>query len=163
MSETLEKKEREAAYTEVADPEPSRDVGLGLPPAPELSREQEARLWRKIDMRLMPMLSIMYLMSFLDRGAYQTLREAETCLTLVQGTLVVDVPALFNSPLIPTEGNAKIQGLTEQLKLTGDKYNIALVFPVILSSKHPRLTWLGCRLCISSYVYPSPSHTFIDI
>jgi hypothetical protein len=48
----------------------SRDVGLGLPEAPELSPEQEAKLWRKIDWRLMPMLSLMYLMSFLDRGTH---------------------------------------------------------------------------------------------
>lgn len=44
------------------------DDSLGLPPPPDLSPEQERALWRKIDMRLMPMLSIMYLMSFLDRG-----------------------------------------------------------------------------------------------
>lgn len=35
-----------------------------------LTPEQEKALWRKIDLRLMPMLSIMYLMSFLDRGAF---------------------------------------------------------------------------------------------
>jgi hypothetical protein len=36
--------------------------------APSLTEDQEKRLWRKIDRRLMPMLSLMYLMSFLDRG-----------------------------------------------------------------------------------------------
>jgi hypothetical protein len=69
MSETLEKRGEPVYTSEVVDPKLSRDVGLGLPPAPELSPEQETRLWRKIDMRLMPMLSLMYLMSFLDRGA----------------------------------------------------------------------------------------------
>lgn len=39
-----------------------------LPPPPQLSPEEEKRLWRKIDTRLMPILAIMYLMSFLDRG-----------------------------------------------------------------------------------------------
>ncbi|KAF8626575.1 hypothetical protein AX15_004798 [Amanita polypyramis BW_CC] len=39
-----------------------------LPPPPQLTPEQERRLWRKIDLRLMPILSLMYLMSFLDRG-----------------------------------------------------------------------------------------------
>ncbi|KII95429.1 hypothetical protein PLICRDRAFT_98827 [Plicaturopsis crispa FD-325 SS-3] len=64
---------------------------LGLPEAPELTEAQEKKLWRKVDLRLMPILSLMYLMSFLDRG------------------------------------NAKLQGLTTQLDLTGNKYNIALV------------------------------------
>ncbi|EJD40556.1 high-affinity nicotinic acid transporter, partial [Auricularia subglabra TFB-10046 SS5] len=45
--------------------------------------------------RLLPMLALLYLLSFMDRGAQPT-------------------------------GNAKIQGLVEQLHLTGDRYNIAL-------------------------------------
>nr|VWP02019.1 Hyaluronate lyase (EC (Hyaluronidase) (HYase) [Ganoderma boninense] len=64
-----------------------------LPPPPTLSAEEERRLWRKVDMRLMPILTLMYLCSFLDRGNI---------------------------------GNAKLQGLTTQLDLTGNKYNIAL-------------------------------------
>ncbi|KAH9919548.1 major facilitator superfamily domain-containing protein [Fomitopsis serialis] len=59
-------------------------------PPPPLTPEQEKRLWRKVDRRILPILTIMYLCSFLDRG------------------------------------NAKIQGLTDQLNLTGNKYNIAL-------------------------------------
>lgn len=39
-----------------------------LPPPPNLTPEQEKKLWRKIDLRLMPILSLMYLFSFLDRG-----------------------------------------------------------------------------------------------
>ncbi|KAK0213610.1 MFS general substrate transporter [Armillaria fumosa] len=64
-----------------------------LPPPPELTEEQEKKLWRKIDLRLMPILSLMYLFSFLDRGNI---------------------------------GNAKLQGLTTQLHLDSNKYNIAL-------------------------------------
>lgn len=64
-----------------------------LPPPPELNAEQQKALYRKIDMRLMPILTLMYLCSFLDRGNI---------------------------------GNAKLQGLTTQLNLTGNKYNIAL-------------------------------------
>ena len=51
-----------------------KDEGLAyggedkLPPPPTLSKEQEAALYRKIDWRLMPILSLMYLCSFLDRG-----------------------------------------------------------------------------------------------
>jgi hypothetical protein len=39
-----------------------------LPPPPTLSEEEERKLWRKVDLRLMPILSLMYLLSFLDRG-----------------------------------------------------------------------------------------------
>ncbi|KAJ4484472.1 hypothetical protein C8R41DRAFT_921734 [Lentinula lateritia] len=35
---------------------------------PVLSEEDERKLWRKIDLRLMPILCVMYLMSFMDRG-----------------------------------------------------------------------------------------------
>ncbi|PPR00405.1 hypothetical protein CVT26_009690 [Gymnopilus dilepis] len=39
-----------------------------LPPPPTLTAEEERRLWRKVDMRLVPMLSLMYLLSYMDRG-----------------------------------------------------------------------------------------------
>ncbi|KAF8507520.1 MFS general substrate transporter [Hysterangium stoloniferum] len=68
-----------------------------LPPPPELTAEEEHRLYRKLDLRLMPILSLMYLLSFMDRG-------------MVQRNI----------------GNAKIEGLTTQLHLTGNRYNIAL-------------------------------------
>ncbi|KAJ7733611.1 MFS general substrate transporter [Mycena olivaceomarginata] len=63
-----------------------------LPPPPSLSDEEERKLWRKVDLRLMPILSLMYLLSFLDRG------------------------------------NARLDGLQDQLKLTGNKYNVALPY-----------------------------------
>lgn len=36
---------------------------------PTLTPEQEKKLWRKIDMRILPILTLMYLCSFMDRGA----------------------------------------------------------------------------------------------
>ncbi|KZV88429.1 MFS general substrate transporter [Exidia glandulosa HHB12029] len=62
------------------------------PPPVEFSEAEVKKLYRKIDFRLMPILSLMYLLSFMDRG------------------------------------NAKIQGLVDQLHLTGNRYNIALKF-----------------------------------
>ncbi|KAF5328380.1 hypothetical protein D9619_013264 [Psilocybe cf. subviscida] len=41
---------------------------LSLPPPPILTPEQEKKLWRKVDLRLMPILSLMYLFSYMDRG-----------------------------------------------------------------------------------------------
>ncbi|KAH8811087.1 major facilitator superfamily domain-containing protein [Xylogone sp. PMI_703] len=59
----------------------------------DFSMVDEAKTLRKMDIRLIPMLAILYLLSFLDRGNI---------------------------------GNAKIQGLTKDLHLSGDEYNIAL-------------------------------------
>ncbi|KAJ3848506.1 major facilitator superfamily domain-containing protein [Lentinula lateritia] len=75
-----------------------------LPRPPVLSEDNERKLWRKIDLRLMPILCVMYLMSFMDRG------------------------------------NAKLQGLTTQLNLTGNQYNIALVL-IVLHLTSP-FSWL---------------------
>ncbi|KAF7358572.1 hypothetical protein MSAN_01195400 [Mycena sanguinolenta] len=86
-----------------------------LPPPPILSAEEERKLWRKIDLKLMPILTLMYLMSFLDRGAHFRLECVNsTALQSAQEILV----HLF--------GNARLDGLQDQLNLTGNKYNIAL-------------------------------------
>ncbi|KAF8840159.1 MFS general substrate transporter [Paxillus ammoniavirescens] len=78
-------------------------------PAPAITGAQETKLWRRIDLRLMPMISLLYLFSFMDRGE-------------------ILVRADLNSPYSPNVliGNAKLDGLTTQLNLTGNKYNIAL-------------------------------------
>ncbi len=39
-----------------------------LPPPPVLTAEEERRLWRKVDMRLIPISTLLYLVSYLDRG-----------------------------------------------------------------------------------------------
>ena len=39
-----------------------------LPPPPIFTAAEEAKLWRKIDLRFMPIITTMYLCSFLDRS-----------------------------------------------------------------------------------------------
>lgn len=56
----------------------------------EFPNVDEAAVLRKMDVRLIPMLSILYLLAFLDRGNI---------------------------------GNAKIEGLVEDLHMTGPQYN----------------------------------------
>ncbi|KAF9240173.1 MFS general substrate transporter [Melanogaster broomeanus] len=91
---------------------------LELPVAssPVLTGEREARLWRKIDLRLVPILTMMHLFSFLDRS------------------------------------NAKIEGMTKQLDLTGNKYNLALTFHFI----HGRVVQTYC-------LFELPSNLVIQI
>ncbi|KIO01608.1 hypothetical protein M404DRAFT_1003006 [Pisolithus tinctorius Marx 270] len=70
-----------------------RTFGVANPQEPAqvtLGPGRERRLWWKIDFRLVPMITVMYLFSFMDRG------------------------------------NAKLEGLTTQLHLTGSRYNVAL-------------------------------------
>lgn len=50
------------------DVERSENSTLDLNNVPVLTPEQEKKLWRKIDMRIMPILSLMYLLAFLDRS-----------------------------------------------------------------------------------------------
>jgi hypothetical protein len=40
-----------------------------LPEPPQLTLEEQEKLWSKLDMRLLPILSLMYLMSYMDRCA----------------------------------------------------------------------------------------------
>ncbi|KAF9232436.1 MFS general substrate transporter [Melanogaster broomeanus] len=61
--------------------------------APNFSPAQERKLWRRIDLRLLPMLTLMYLFSSMDRG------------------------------------NAKLDGLTTQLSLTGNNLVIQVIRP----------------------------------
>ncbi|KAE8149947.1 major facilitator superfamily domain-containing protein [Aspergillus avenaceus] len=58
-----------------------------------LSREEEDRILRKMDIRIIPMLAALYLLAFLDRGNI---------------------------------GNAKIEGLLDDLHMTGGQYNWCL-------------------------------------
>ena len=108
--------EKVAAVSQEEAPVKEEDLAYGgedtLPPPPTLTAEEEKRLWRKIDMKLMPILTLMYLCSFLDRGNIGASPSA----------LVKEQRQLTGSA-----GNARLQGLTTQLNLTGDKYNIALV------------------------------------
>ncbi|KAN0099567.1 MFS general substrate transporter [Hyaloscypha variabilis] len=59
----------------------------------EFTKQEEAAIIRKVDFRLVPLLSILYLLAYIDRGNI---------------------------------GNAKIAGMETDLKLTGNRYNVAL-------------------------------------
>ncbi|KAI0767792.1 MFS general substrate transporter [Fomes fomentarius] len=58
--------EKEDAIEALIEEAHSPEDSLPLPPV--YTAEQEARLWRKIDIRFMPIVTLMYLCSFLDRG-----------------------------------------------------------------------------------------------
>lgn len=68
----------------------------------EYDSHELKRIARKIDYRLLPMLTVLYILSFIDRSNI---------------------------------GNAKVAGMNDELKLTGQQYNMALTvffFPYCL-------------------------------
>lgn len=78
----------------------------------------EKKLYRKIDMRLIPLFTVLYLLSFLDRGNI---------------------------------GNAKIEGLAEDLKLEGMQYNLCLTIFFIFYA----LMEIPCNMLLR---YVKPKH-----
>lgn len=69
-------------------PEEGHDSPLADPlPCAVFDPKQESRLWRKVDLRLMPMIALMYLLSFMDRGKCPTCHRWGYS-HLLQGTLV---------------------------------------------------------------------------
>ncbi|KAE8158269.1 major facilitator superfamily domain-containing protein [Aspergillus tamarii] len=77
----------ESSLEAVDEKRPQEDV------PPTYSVEMENRILRKMDLRIIPMLAVLYLLAFLDRG---------------------------------NVGNAKIEGLLEDLNMTGPQYNWCL-------------------------------------
>lgn len=66
---------------------------------PDFAGVDENAVLRKMDIRLIPMLSMLYLLAFLDRGNI---------------------------------GNAKIEGLVDDLHMTGSQYNWTCMGPLAL-------------------------------
>ncbi|KAH9474337.1 putative transporter C11D3.18C [Psilocybe cubensis] len=68
----VEKKSETASIDEKRVGTPSDDFDFGgdsmLPPPPTLTPEQQKKLWRKVDVRIIPILALMYLLSYMDRG-----------------------------------------------------------------------------------------------
>jgi hypothetical protein len=78
---------------------------------PPIDLVAEKKLLRKVDLHVIPILSILFLMAFLDRT------NIGTVFHLYLESLIM---------LTKTIGNAKIQGLEKDLKMKGSDYNIAL-------------------------------------
>jgi hypothetical protein len=81
---------------------------------PGVDPDFEKRLLRKLDLRIVPILWLMFLLAFLDR----------TNVCLFCSEVPFDSRCADRGSQI---GNAKIQGMTEDLNMTGDDYNVALL------------------------------------
>lgn len=73
----------------------------------DFDAKERRRILRKIDYRLVPLLGVIYLIAFIDRGNSKFHFSSSTHLTI-------------------TVGNAKIAGMEEDLNLIGMRYNAAL-------------------------------------
>ena len=103
----------------------------------EIAAVDERKLLRKIDLRLVPVLCILYLLAFLDRYVRSSAR----------GDAQVNMSSSVNI------SNASLFGLKQDLKLEGDQYNTALVILYVLlmmfSASISYLSWLAS--CPTSY------------
>ncbi|KAJ3521991.1 hypothetical protein NMY22_g12079 [Coprinellus aureogranulatus] len=96
----IDEKASDGLVAELETPRGSVAKVPGSPSTFGLSRPviiDEKALWRKVDTRVLPILAFMYLFSFMDRAN------------------------------IGKIGNARLQGLEKELKMTGDQYNLVLV------------------------------------
>lgn len=75
--------------------------------------DKKKKVLRKIDVRLIPLLTLLYLFAFIDRANIGTKK------------LPISFRMINETDYQPL-GNAKIEGLTEDLKLTDDQYNTCL-------------------------------------
>ena len=110
---------------------PEKGADLLCSSIPTLSPEQQRRLWRKIDLQILPILSALYLCCYLDRGTViiWPRHSVRTLMNFRRNNRYDLVLALGLSGMYrnPGEGNAKLEGMITQLNLTGNKYNVALV------------------------------------
>ena len=66
-TESADGEKIDVSAVEYVDAPDGKELGGDAAP-PVLTPEQEKKLWRKVDMRILPILTIMYLCSFMDRG-----------------------------------------------------------------------------------------------
>lgn len=83
----------------------------------EISSKEQARIYRKVDWRLVPMLTLLYFFSNLDRFVWRIPRAY-----LVNHGVFL---CANTHPWRANIGNAKIQGLEASLKMKGSDYNVA--------------------------------------
>ncbi|KAF8651375.1 hypothetical protein AX16_004822 [Volvariella volvacea WC 439] len=122
----------------------------GLPPPPTLTEEQEKKLWRKIDARLMPILTVMYLLSFLDRGNIGNARlqglEAELGLTPTQYNIAL---TMFFIPycIFECPANLVLKRFRPSRWLPGITVAWGIVMTLMgLVKNYPQL--VGTRVCL---------------
>ncbi|KAL4071697.1 major facilitator superfamily domain-containing protein [Scleroderma yunnanense] len=89
--------------TAAGTPKDGHSAPLGVPSRVVFDPKQESRLWRNVDLRLMPMIALIRLSANFGGGSH-----------LLWGQRTGNI------------GNAKLDGLTTQLNLVGNEYNIAL-------------------------------------
>ncbi|KDQ21835.1 hypothetical protein BOTBODRAFT_99811 [Botryobasidium botryosum FD-172 SS1] len=113
------------------------------PPPLALTPEQDRALYRKIDIRLMPILSLMYLLSFMDRGNAR-LQGLETQLGLTGNK--------YNVALVSPVPSCLFEGLVLK-KFRPSRWlpGITVLWGIVMTcmglvKNYPQL--VGCRVCL---------------
>jgi len=117
----------------------SADIDFGgeasLPPPPILTPEEENKLWGRIDRRITPMISLMYMVAPPDRGELHEFLEMSiyliaVCLQEIWVRLFISICDGTPSQCYLANPGGPMQGLD----LSGNRYNVALVSEAVL---HP--------------------------
>lgn len=122
--------------TSMSDEPKVEDIGEARRTVESYTDEEAARILRKVDYRLVPLLAVLYLLAFIDRGNSTSLS------IFIPG---LNEHVVFTSIFFPTPtglslcggyfimliryfpvANAKIAGMEDDLQLHGSQYNIAL-------------------------------------
>ncbi len=94
---------------------------------------ERRRIWRTLDLQLLPFVSLLYLMSFLYVLNPRALRPPLTCILEIRrdrsnigrySASIVNSETHYQYPTSQT-GNAKIAGMSTNLHLVGLRYNTA--------------------------------------
>lgn len=107
MSSGDEKSQEHAVKANVDEKQVDAEAG-SEPSCSDIDPKAEAKLLRKLDITIYPILFIVYMMSFLDR---------------------INI------------SNARIQGLTEDIDLSGNRFNIALFVGLLSRRRVLYNTW----------------------
>ncbi|KAG2124869.1 MFS general substrate transporter [Suillus clintonianus] len=126
------------------------DSVLDLKNVPVLTPEQEKKLWRKIDLRLMPILSLMYLLAFLDRSniGNAKLEGLETQLDLTGNRFNIAL-IMFTIPycLCEPPTNLVLKTFRPSRWLPGINFAWGIIMIIMAFVKtYPQL--VGARVCL---------------
>ncbi|KAH9919553.1 MFS general substrate transporter [Fomitopsis serialis] len=146
----VSKMELDTIQTAEVLPEYEKDVDSELPPAPILSPAQQKKLWRKVDIRIVPILSVMYLCCYLDRGTIGNakLQGLMTQLDLTGNRYNIAL-TFFYIPycLFDPPANLILKRLRPSIWLPGITVAWGLVLALMgLVKSYPQL--VGARLCL---------------
>ncbi|KAF7799178.1 hypothetical protein EIP86_010409, partial [Pleurotus ostreatoroseus] len=117
-----------------------------------LSTEEEKRIYRKIDLRLIPVMTLLQLLSFMDRGAVQFMRtrgvvyteEAEQAILIVWGVIMTLMGLVQTYPQLV--GTRVVLGAVEAGLFPGVTWYLSMWYPRHMLQYRVGVFWGGATI-----------------